>query len=576
MVDHDTGDCLVFNGEIYNFRALKVQLQLEGRRFQGHSDSEVLLKALSTWGIDAIQRIEGMFAFAWYDARRGRITLARDPMGIKPLYWTTHGGTLAFASEIKSLHTLPWLDRTIDVRAAISHISNLCALNDRTMFAAVRRLQPGHLLTWDEANGASLRRYAAPPYANPPTIHDRPEAARRCLEVLTASVERQCVADVTVGGFLSGGMDSSIIAAIASRAAPAERGYPAFTIALDGQLSQRSDGFAEDLPYAELMAKKLGLPLTVVRVDTQSLLQIDQMVWQLDEPIGDPAALNVSAICAAARSQGVKVLLSGTGADDVFSGYRRHSALMYQGVWAWLPYVARRVIAASISRLPHTRPFARRLSRVLRDFHLSENERIVAAFLWIAGEHSVSLLSEEALTSMGDWSPEREFLTTLASLPEKTHRLNRMLALEQSHFLADHNLIYTDKMSMAHGVEVRVPFLDDAVVRLAHDLSPQLNHRTWRGKSVLRDAARGVVPAAIMNRPKTGFGSNLRQIMAGEMLRRIWDMANGTNPICGGLFSPLALRRLATAHAQGDIDASYPLYTVLCIESWVRQFGARL
>jgi asparagine synthase (glutamine-hydrolysing) len=576
MFDPETGDCLVFNGEIYNFRALRIQLQLEGRRFRGHSDSEVLLKALSTWGIDALQRIEGMFAFAWYEARYRRITLARDRVGIKPLYWTTHHNTLAFASEIKALHTLPWLDRTIDVRAAVSHISNLCALNDRTMFAAVRRLQPGHLLTWDAANGVSLRRYSDPPYTRPPTILDRSEATRLCRETLQTSVDRQCIADVTVGGFLSGGVDSSIIATLASQSVPVERGYPAFTIALANQLNQQSDGFAEDLPFAELMAKHLGLPLTGVMIDTDSLLRIDQMVWQLDEPIGDPAAVNVSAICAAARAQGVKVLLSGAGADDVFSGYRRHQALMYQGTWTWLPGLARRAITAATSRLRQSHPTVRRLSRVLRDSRLSENERIIGAFLWLAGEQSAGLLSEEATKSLVDWTPEQEFLATLESLPSGTHRLNRMLALEQRHFLADHNLIYTDKMSMAHGVEVRVPFLDDAVVRLAGEIAPQLNHRTWGGKSVLRDAAKELLPPAILNRSKTGFGSNLRQIMSGELMQRILDLAHGSSPVCGGLFSPHTLRKLAASHTHGEIDASYPLYTVLCIESWVRQFGARL
>jgi asparagine synthase (glutamine-hydrolysing) len=517
-----------------------------------------------------------MFAFAWYDARQRRVTLARDRTGIKPLYWTTHNGSLAFASELKALHTLPWLDRSIDVHAAVSHISNLCALNDRTMFTAVRRLQPGHLMTWDQASGIAVRRYADPPYSRPPTIHDRKQAKEKCLDVLRTSVKRQCISDVIIGGFLSGGMDSSIIAAIASGVGASPQGYPSFTMALDGQLSQIADGFAEDYPFAQLVASHLGVPLTSVAVDAHSVVEVDKFVWQLDEPVGDPAALNVSAICAAARAQGVKVLLSGAGADDVFSGYRRHQALMFQGVWTWLPSFARRLLASASSRLQPSRPVTRRLMRVLRDSDLSEDERIVGAFMWLKGAEGISLLSDEAASTLGDWLPEQDFLATLKSLPRNTHRLFRMLALEQRHFLADHNLIYTDKMSMAHGVEVRVPFLDDAVVRLAEDIDPQLHHRTWDGKSVLRDAAQGLVPPAILHRPKTGFGMNLRKIMSGEILGRISDLAHGTNPACGGLFSPVALRKLLTAHSQGRIDASYPLYTVLCIESWIRQFRGRL
>jgi asparagine synthase (glutamine-hydrolysing) len=576
MVDEASGDCLVFNGEIYNFRSLRTDLEAAGHRFLGHSDSEVLLKSLVTWGIEALDRIEGMFAFAWYDARERAITLARDRMGIKPLYWTMHRHKLAFASEIKALHTLPWLDRTIDVRAAVSHVTNLSALNDATMFTSVRRLQAGQLLRWDQSNVLTLRHYSEPRYATPPMIRDRRDAATRCLGVMKEAVARQCVADVTVGGFLSGGMDSSIIAALAAGSVPAERGYPVFTIALDRQLSQVPDGFVEDLPFAELMAKHLGAPLTGVTIEPQSLAEVDRMVWQLDEPIADPAALNVSAICAAAREQGVKVLLSGAGADDVFSGYRRHQAIMYQAVWTWLPNRARRLLASAAGSLRQTSPLVRRMARVLRDSHLTENERIVGAFLWISGVKSIGLLSEEAASALDGWTPEQEFLDSLSALPANTHRLNRMLHLEQRHFLADHNLIYTDKMSMAHGVEVRVPFLDDAVVRLAADIDPSLHHRTWQGKCVVRDAIAGLLPSAIMNRAKTGFGANLRRMMAGNLLDHIRDVSSGTSPVCGGLFSPVAIRDLAAMHERGEIDASYPLYAVLCIESWTRQFGARL
>jgi asparagine synthase (glutamine-hydrolysing) len=324
------------------------------------------------------------------------------------------------------------------------------------------------------------------------------------------------------------------------------------------------------------MAKHLGLSLTGVAIEPQSLSDVDRMVWQLDEPIADPAAINVSAICAAARQQGVKVLLSGAGADDVFSGYRRHQAIMYQRLWTWLPNATRRLLAAAAGKLRQTAPIVRRMVRVLRDAHLTENERIVGAFLWISGAKSLGLLSEEAASALDGWSPEREFLDSLSALPADTHRLNRMLHLEQRHFLADHNLIYTDKMSMAHGVEVRVPFLDDAVVRLAADIDPVLHHRTWQGKCVVRDAAGGLLPRSILNRPKTGFGANLRRMIGGDLLAHIRDVSSGTSPVCGGLFSPAAIQDLAGMHERGEIDASYPLYAVLCIESWTRQFGARL
>lgn len=576
MLDPQTGNCLVFNGEIYNFQTLRRSLQLEGHFFRGTSDSEVLLRALTAWGLHAIDRIEGMFAFAWYDARERRMTLARDRSGVKPLYWTLRDGRFAFASEIKALHTLPWLDRRVDVRAAVAHVSTLCSLGDATMFAGVRRLRPGHLLTVDGVNGPCIRRYATVAYRHAPALHDRRQASRMCLDVVRDAVTRQCVADVTVGGFLSGGVDSSVIATLASRAIPTDDGYPVFTVALEQHVTQTSDGFAEDLPYAELMARHLHLRLTGVTIGAHQVLDIDRMTWQMDEPIGDPAAVNVSAICAAARAQGVKVLLSGTGADDVFSGYRRHKAVMYQAVWTWLPFFIRRALASTASAAGHSRPSLRRLGRVLRDATLSENERIIGSFMWIAGQRSRELLSREALESLGGWTPEAEFERSLEELPRDAHRLTRMLHLEQQHFLADHNLVYTDKMSMAHGVEVRVPFLDDAVVRFAASVSPRLLHRTWDGKSVVRDAFADFIPPAIMRRPKTGFGVGLRRTMTGDLVARVRGIAEGGNPVCGGLFSPAAIRDLVAAHVTGRIDASYPLFAILCIESWMRQFRAHM
>lgn len=574
MIHPTRGDVIVFNGEIYNFRELRKQLQLEGVVFRSSGDTEVVLQALAVWGEDAFSRLEGMFACGWYHARTRRVVLARDRHGIKPLYWTDSSHGFAFASEIKALHTLPWLDRRIDLRAVMSHLSLLCSTHDRTMFAAVRKLEPGHTLTVLGPGRFSIHRFAAPVFSKPITHLDRRSAAEACRDVFSHAIERQMVADVSVGGFLSGGLDSTAITSLARHHTRPGQEFPVYTVALSDSLQQRGDGFAEDLPYAMLVADALSVPITTVDIGDREIADVDGLVWHLDEPIADPAAMNVLRICSIASLAGVKVLLSGQGADDVFSGYRRHTALKMERLWRWWPWFAKRLLHDVSLALPSTMPLGRRLSRLGRDALLADDERLMGYFLWLDTTRVRSLLSPASLAAIGDWSPEEALRDTLATLPAGTHRLNRMLAIEQSHFLADHNLVYTDKMSMAHGVEVRVPFLDDQVVDFAAKLPPAIKHRGWTGKSVLRDAVAQFVPPETLHRPKTGFGVNLRRLINDTFSKRLHEIIATPPEIFGEIFDTNAIQSLVRANAGGQVDAAYTLFAVLCIESWCRQFRA--
>jgi asparagine synthase (glutamine-hydrolysing) len=568
MQHPNTGDIVVFNGEIYNFAALRSELQRLGDTFRSGTDTEVLLHALVHWGEGALERLDGMFAFAWYQASSRRLLLARDPAGIKPLYWTSTGGRFAFASELKSLTVLPWLDRTIDYRSLMSHISMLFAPSDATMFRAVRKLEPGFLLVLDHDGVPRVRRYAAIPFRGKPDIHERGPAASECLHLLRNAVHRQMVADVSVGGFLSGGIDSSAISFFAQEALTRATNYPVFTMRL-GDLSQRTDGFAEDLPYASQFAGALGLQLHVVTASLNLAAQTDRMIWQLDEPISDPAAMNVWYLCEAARAAGVTVLLSGAGADDIFTGYRRHAAIKFAAYFDQLPTSLRKTVEYCSTRLTSGTAIGRRLSRLWRDADKLADDRLIGYFMWLNGESARDLLNEDAAAKVGNWSPADALKRTLTDLPPETHPLNRMLYLEQKHFLADHNLIYTDKMSMAHGVEVRVPFLSFDMVRFAERLSPRLKHRGIAGKSILRDALRGIIPQSILRRPKTGFGINLRRVVVPIVRDRLLSKKQS------GLMQFLrrdTVANLLDAHESGRLDAAYSLYALVCLDSWIDQF----
>jgi asparagine synthase (glutamine-hydrolysing) len=569
MTHPRSGDWIVFNGEVYNFHELRRELEGEGDHFRGGSDTEVLLAALVRWGEGALARLDGMFAFAWFRADTRRLLLARDPSGIKPLYWVACGQRFGFASEIKALSELPWLDRRLDLRSLLAHVSLLYAPGDATMFAAVRKLPAGRVLLVDERCQPEIRRYAPLPYRSPPDITDPYQAASQCRAVLEKAVTRQLVADVRVGGFLSGGIDSSAIACFAAKHV-GQGGYPAFTMRL-GDLSQKADGFVDDLPHASLVARQFGLPLHVVTASPDLRSQTDRMVWQLDEPIGDPAALNVWYLCEAARDAGVTVLLSGAGADDIFTGYRRHTAWKYGAAWGRLPASLRGPIERVTAGLTKGLPVGRRLERLWRDIGKPPADRLLGMFTWLDGERARELLSAPALEAVGAWRPEDALRATVAEVPPTTDPLNKMLHVEQAHFLADHNLVYTDKMSMAHGVEVRVPFLAPEVVGFAERCAPHIMHRGLAGKNVLRDAMRGLLPRRILTRPKTGFGVNLRAMVMPLVRERLLSEPSS------GIMSVLdrnAVEALATAHEHKVIDAAYPLYALVCVDSWIRQFRA--
>lgn len=571
MVHPETGDWLVFNGEIYNFRELREELDALGEHFRSGSDTEVLLAALARWGEGSLDRLDGMFAFAWFQSRSRRLLLARDPSGIKPVYWVACGRRFAFGSEIKALNVLPWLDRRLDVRSVVSHMSLLYAPRDATMFSAVKKLPPGHVLAIDDQCEPHVRRYSRLPYQAVPDITDRRHAAHECRDVLDRAVRRQLVADVAVGGFLSGGIDSSAIAFFAAKHLP-RRGYPTFTMRL-GDLSQKSEGFVDDLPHASLVARRFSLPLHVVTASPDLHVQTDRMVWQLDEPIGDPAALNVWYLCEAARDAGITVLLSGTGADDIFTGYRRHAALKIGAAWNRLPAWLRGTVERSSSRLAKGIPLGRRLAKLWRDSGKPPDERLAGMFMWLDWGWVRGLLSPDIAVGLGSWRPEHALQATVAELPPGVDPLRKMLHIEQSHFLADHNLIYTDKMSMAHGVEVRVPFLSPEVTRFAERCAPSILHRGLAGKSVLRDALRDVLPGRILHRPKTGFGVNLRAMVMPLVHERLLDRGRGG---VMELLNKTAVEALAAAHESQAVDAAYPLYALVCIDSWIRQFRVAL
>ena len=575
MADASGRVILSFNGEIYNYRELRLRLERRGIAFRGDSDTEVLANLLACYGTDCLPWLNGIFAFAaWYPAEQ-KLLLVRDAAGVKPLYWASTPEGRVFASELKSLRDIPGVDWSLDLEAVSAYLTLLYAPGELTPAKGIRKVLPGTCVEWRADGTVRTASFVPAHYSQEIEPFKEKDAIEACRHYLGQAVRRQLVSDVPLGGFLSGGLDSSSIAhyAVKSLASPAR--YPCYTIGAAELAGLSAEGFADDFPFAQRMSAHLGTSLQVADFEARAINDIDALVWMLDEPTPDVAAFAAQAICRHASRQGVKVLLSGAGGDDLFSGYRRHDAIRSERYWGWAPASARALLRRGFATTTTAGPLRRRLAKLFRYADVVPAERLASYFLWIGQEALSPALSPWLRESMGTHRPVDLLLRSLDGLPAGVSRLNQMLHLERSHFLADHNLNYTDKMAMASGVEVRLPFLDPDLVAFSERLPDRLKLRARETKYVLRQAMRGILPDEIITRPKSGFGLPLRQLIHGAYGARLRDLARSGRLDATGLFSGAGAVALLNADKRGEIDAAYPLLGILCLESWVRQFAGR-
>jgi asparagine synthase (glutamine-hydrolysing) len=568
MASPDGAVVVVFNGEIYNYRELRDELIGRGVSFRGHSDTEVLLQLYLREGEAMLRRLNGIFAFALWDERDRTLFVARDGIGVKPLYYAlTHRG-FGFASEIKALLRLAPEARELDLEALHRYLTFLYCPGNKTPLRDVHKLGPGEAL---RVRAGRIERhwtwYRLPFFDAPgPALGDA-EAVAGTVDCLRRAVQRQLVADVPVGASLSGGLDSSAIVTFAREQVPDIR---CFTIESVGA---HDSGFADDLPYARRVARHLHVPLDVVTVDASSMAgDLERMVWQLDEPLADPAPLNVLYISELARRNGIKVLLSGAGGDDLFTGYRRHVAVNYEPWWRWLPRSVREGLDRTTAHLSQHSALTRRLGKLFRGAGLEGDAHVAHYFRWMRESEVLPLYTPQVRTQMGETVVDQPLLDFLRPLPPGIGTLDRMLALEQRFFLVDHNLTYTDKMSMAAGVEVRVPFLDLDVVALAARIPARLKQRGTVGKWVFKKAMEPFLPRDVIYRPKSGFGAPLRRWMRNELRPLLADVLSPASLKSRGLFEPAAVQRLMQLNQNGAVDGAYTLLSILTVEVWCRRF----
>jgi asparagine synthase (glutamine-hydrolysing) len=568
MTDRSGRFVMSYNGEVYNFRDLRRDLERSGSHFRGHSDTEIALEIFARHGAEGLAQLNGIFALAIWDKQERTLTLARDGLGVKPLYWTHTRSGFAFASELKALLALPDLDKSLDHGAVAAYLTYLWSPGEMTMFKSVKKLKPGHWLTI----GQDLQPREGCFYRLPQLIPNEAMTAQEAIDgtalQLGNAIERQMISDVEVGGFLSGGLDSSAIVALARHQNPDAKPMRCFTI--DFQASgTKSAEMVEDLPYAEAVAAHLGVELDRVPVDSSIATGFENLVYQLDEPQADFAALNSLLIATLARQSGIKVLLSGTGGDDFLTGYRRHTAASYDGIWDWMPVSLRRVAAKGAVAFIPPDGRLRRVRKLLENCDLSADGRAAGYFEWAPRSLVSDLFSPELRQAAASgWQP---LLQTLESTDAKD-QLSRVLWLDQHHFLTDHNLNYTDKSGMATGVEVRVPFLDLDFVKWAASMPNRYKIRNGMTKWAFRKAMEPYLPKQVIYRPKSGFGVPLRAWLKHELRPMADDLLSAATVKNRGLFDIAAVSALRQDTDSGRRDGSYTLLALMAIELWCRRF----
>lgn len=561
---------IVYNGELYNYRELARDLRRDGFAFHSATDTEVILNLYLRDGEGCLERLNGIFAFALWDVRKRHLLLARDGVGVKPLYYSETSRGLVFASELKALCALPELDRTLDHIALSHYITCLYAPAPRTPFKAVRKLEPGTAMIVENGRIKKTWRFWQLPVGGSAPTGSIAEQSEKLETLLSRAVKRQMIADVPVGSFLSGGLDSSSLVVFARQYAR-ERRLECFTIGFKDSTNE-SEGFPDDLPYAQRVAEHLGVPLHIVWTGSEMASEFERMVYQMDEPQPDPAALNVLQIARLAHQHGSKVLLSGAGGDDIFGGYRRHYALQLERWWHWMPQGARALLEMGAGAWRQDSAFGRRVAKALQFASRAPAERLTGYFAWLAPQITTGLFAREVRAQVALNDPLDPLLQALGQLPRETSPLGCMLNLEQRFFLPDHNLNYTDKMAMAVGVEVRVPFLDPDLMSFAASLPDDMKQRGAIGKWLFKKSMEVHLPRDVIYRPKAGFGAPLRRWMR-EELRDHFETALVPSTLSRrGIFDVEAVSRLVQLDRAGRLDAAYPLFALVCIETWCRHF----
>lgn len=562
VTNEDGGVWLVYNGEVYNFRELRAELVARGHRFRTRSDTEVVVHAYEAFGLDCVRRLRGMFAFALWDARAQRLVLARDRLGIKPLYYWRRGERVAFASELKSLLQLPEVPREPDPEALDLYLTYGYVPSPRTAFRGIRKLPPGHVLVLDRS-GLWVERYWDFVPAERPS-ESLPAYVDELRERLRSAVRSHLVSDVPVGAFLSGGLDSSTVVAMMSL----EGGHPVRTFSIGFR-----EGRFDELPYARMVAERYATEHRELVVEPEAAGQLPELLAHFDEPFGDSSAIPTYLVSELARGH-VTVVLTGDGGDEVFCGYewqRRYELLkpLYR-----LPEAVR-ARALGLARFVPAGPWRQRLTGLLADVSLSPAEGYLRRMTLFDASRRRELYHEDLHRALDGHDSLEALRAWLEALPDADFR-NRMLYADTHFYCPEDCLAKVDRMTMAWSLEARVPLLDHELVEFMATVPPQWKLRGLTSKYLLRRAVGDLLPPALLRKRKQGFSVPVGPWLRGPLHQWARDLLLDARATGRGWLRADAVRRLLDEHRQGRADHGHRLYALLGLEVWARQYMDRV
>ena len=563
---------VVFNGEIYNYKELQEKLKLEKNvSFDTSSDTEVILEMYRHYGNKCLDHFLGMFVFVIYNRNNQELFIARDHFGIKPLFYTVIGNALAFSSEMKTLVKIPGFDKRINPKSLVSCLNYLWVSGNETMFNSCFKLPPAHYMMYSRKEGVKLFKYwELEEKSKNDSATDIDTVAGEVCENIEQSVKRHMVADVPVSCFLSGGLDSSFISVLAKRSNDHLSTYTIGT----GDNDKKGESMPDDEKYANKVAGMFHLDHHVIRISPDILKDLPKMVRSLDEPIGDPAAINTYLICKAAREKGVKVLLSGMGADEIYFGYRRQKAALLALRFNRLPGFVKSAISGIVSMLPvklNNRGF--RLGRWAKRFmsfaSMPVDQAYMRSYSYYDADQLKELLHKEYWPQIEVLRKEHE---DIFKSRYSQDTINRICYTDIKMFMLGLNLTYSDRASMAASVEVRVPFIDKLAISKAMDIPSDLKIRNGESKFILKKAAEKYLPHEIIYRPKASFGAPIRSWVSNELRGLVDDLLSEENVIKRGFMNYAFVKKLISNDRNGTEDNAYQIYQLLTLELWCREF----
>jgi len=565
-ISNEDGTVLAaLNGEIYNFRALRLELQGLGHRFQTASDAEVLVHAYETYGPECVARLDGMFAFAIWDAVRRTLVLARDRMGEKPLYYSAGADAFVFGSELRAVLEHPAVPRELSLESLVRYLAFEYVPAPHSILAGIAKLPPGHMLTISPGSKPDIIQYWDLPF-NPDYSVSEHEWVERLRAQLEASVRQRIEADVPLGFFLSGGVDSSAIVAVAARLSGTQ---PLKTFSL---------GFAEssydERPFARAMARHCGTEHSeMVFSSADAAALIENVGDLLDEPLVDSSFLPFYALARFARKE-VTVALSGDGGDELFCGY---PTFLADSGSRWVQRLPQALVSwgrRAVDSLPPSSQYGSiesLLKQFVRGLGYAPEVRTQLLLGGLTGLERSALLSAAVREASAGFDPYEDLTRVVAELPE-LNSVDRLIYQHCKFYLADQNLATVDRASMASGLEVRAPFLDHALVELAGRIPAHLKLSGWKTKHILKRALQGALPARIIHRRKQGFGVPIAAWLRGPLRHALEERLAPERVAHRGLFEPATTRRLVEEHVAGHRDHRKILWGLLMFDAWCDRY----